>query len=78
MLSNYLNANFTDCPHIWTNSVEKTVYKDKCVDSLCTNSIKHRRDVVHSVCSSSQHESNFQETIIFGNEQKHFANYVGL
>ena len=60
MLSNYLNANFTDCPHVWTNSVGKTVYKDEHVDGLCTDSIKQRRDVVHSVCSSGQHQLNFQ------------------
>lgn len=76
-LDKFLDADFSECPRTWTNSIGNVVDRDSYVDSIRTDPIGRGRAIVRAVRSSGQRRTNFRQTIISGNEQERFVNDVG-
>ncbi|KIK79312.1 hypothetical protein PAXRUDRAFT_44975, partial [Paxillus rubicundulus Ve08.2h10] len=77
MLNNYVDADFTHCSWTWKNSAGKVIDRDSYINSVRTDPIGCRRDVVCTVRLSGQCWTNFWQTILSGNEQEWFVNDTG-
>ena len=67
-----MRADFTECPPTWKDATGKVINKAEYIKAVHSDPIGHGRMVMHNICLSSQHRSNFQATIISGNKHEQF------